>query len=112
MTEKLSPLAKIKSMLLAWGCRLLGLVQQINLKQGVAFLIKRKWWVLGLLIVIYAGFKAYDHFFPPADKRGGPQTVTTMVLEKKDIPIIIESTGYNCIVNLPFCVTLLVDSDL
>ena len=93
MTEKPSLFVRIKNKLLAWGCQLLGLVQQINLKQGVAFLIKRKWWVLGLLIVIYAGFKAYDHFFPPADKRGGPQTVTTMVLEKKDIPIIIEATG-------------------
>jgi RND family efflux transporter MFP subunit len=45
------------------------------------------------VVFIYAGDKAYDHFFPPESKRGGPQTVVTLVLEKQDIPIIIESTG-------------------
>lgn len=45
------------------------------------------------LVVLYAGSKAYDYFFPPADKVGGPITVTTIVVEKKDIPLIIEATG-------------------
>ncbi len=78
---------------MAWGCQLLTRLQKIDIKQLVAFLMKHKWWVLAIVVLIYAGNKAYDHFFPPESKRGGPQTVTTLVLEKQDIPIIIESTG-------------------
>jgi RND family efflux transporter MFP subunit len=78
---------------MAWGCQLLTQLQKIDAKQIMAFLMKRKWWVLAILVLIYAGDKAYDHFFPPENKRGGPQTVVTLVLEKQDIPIIIESTG-------------------
>lgn len=76
-----------------WGCQLVTRLQKIDLKQFAAFLIKRKWWVVAIVVLVYAGNKAYDHFFPPESKRGGPQTVTTLVLEKQDIPIIIESTG-------------------
>lgn len=78
---------------MAWGCRFVTRLQQIDIKQWLAFLVKRKWWVIAILVLIYAGTKAYDHFFPPETKRGGPQTVTTFVLEQQDIPIIIESTG-------------------
>ena len=78
---------------MAWGCQLVTRLQKIDLKQFAAFLIKRKWWVVAIVVLVYAGNKAYDHFFPPESKRGGPQTVTTLVLEKQDIPIIIESTG-------------------
>ena len=78
---------------MAWGCQLVTRLQKIDFKQFLAFLIKRKWWVVAIVVLIYAGNKAYDHFFPPESKRGGPQTVVTLVLEKQDIPIIIESTG-------------------
>ncbi len=78
---------------MAWGCQLVTRLQKIDLKQFAAFLIKRKWWLVAIVVLVYAGNKAYDHFFPPESKRGGPQTVTTLVLEKQDIPIIIESTG-------------------
>ncbi len=78
---------------MAWGCQLVTQLQKIDLKQFMAFLMKRKWWVVAIVVLIYAGNKAYDHFFPPESKRGGPQTVVTLVLEKQDIPIIIESTG-------------------
>ncbi len=78
---------------MAWGCQLVTRLQKIDLKQFATFLIKRKWWIVAIVVLIYAGNKAYDHFFPPESKRGGPQTVVTLVLEKQDIPIIIESTG-------------------
>lgn len=58
-----------------------------------AFSLKYKWRILIVLIVLYAGSKAYDYFFPPATKSGGPQTITSIVVEKKDIPLIIEATG-------------------
>ncbi|NDF58588.1 MAG: biotin/lipoyl-binding protein, partial [Burkholderiaceae bacterium] len=93
MTKPPSFIARIKQTITAWGRQLVNRLQKIDLKQFVAFLIKRKWWVVAIVVLIYAGNKAYDHFFPPESKRGGIQTVTTALLEKQDIPIIIESTG-------------------
>ena len=93
MTKPPSFIARIKQTITAWGPQLINRLQKIDLKQFVAFLIKRKWWLLTILVLVYAGNKAYDHFFPAESKRGGPQTVVTLVLEKQDIPIIIESTG-------------------
>ena len=46
-----------------------------------------------MLILLYAGTKVYDYFFPASEKTGGPITVTTVVVEKKDVPLIIEATG-------------------
>jgi RND family efflux transporter MFP subunit len=45
------------------------------------------------LIVLYAGSKTYDYFFPASKKTGGPQVITSVIVEKKDIPLIIEATG-------------------
>jgi multidrug efflux pump subunit AcrA (membrane-fusion protein) len=47
-----------------------------------------------VLVILYAGSKAYDYFSPaPSKVSGGPQTITSVVVEKKDIPLIIEATG-------------------
>jgi RND family efflux transporter MFP subunit len=46
-----------------------------------------------VLILLYAGSKTYDYFFPAGKKAGGPQTITSIVVEKKDVPLIIEATG-------------------
>jgi multidrug efflux pump subunit AcrA (membrane-fusion protein) len=93
VTEKLSVLNRLKSTLMSWGCALLARIQGIDLANIKTFVIKHKWRILIILVLIYAGTKAYDHFFPTEVKRGGVQTVTTMVLEKKDVPLVIESTG-------------------
>ena len=78
---------------MSWGCALLTRIQSIDLTNIKGFVIKHKWRILIILVLIYAGTKVYDHFFPTEVKRGGVQTVTTMVLEKKDVPLVIESTG-------------------
>jgi len=93
VTEKLSVLNRLKTKLMSWGFALLTRIQSIDLTNIKSFVIKHKWRILIILVLIYAGIKAYDHFFPPEVKRGGVQTVTTMVLEKKDVPLVIESTG-------------------
>jgi RND family efflux transporter MFP subunit len=93
VTEKLSVLNRLKTKLMSWGFALLTRIQSIDLTNIKSFVIKHKWRILIILVLIYAGTKAYDHFFPPEVKRGGVQTVTTMVLEKKDVPLVIESTG-------------------
>ena len=93
MTEKLSVLNRLKTKLMSWGFALLTRIQSIDLTNIKSFVIKHKWRILIVLILIYAGNKAYDHFFLTEVKRGGVQTVTTMVLEKKDVPLVIESTG-------------------
>lgn len=93
MTEKLSALNRLKTKLMSWGCALLARIQGIDLANLKVFVIKYKWWILIVLVLLFAGNKAYDHFFPAEVKRGGVQTITTMVLEKKDVPLVIESTG-------------------
>ncbi len=57
------------------------------------FALRRKWWILALALILFAANKAYDHFNPPASKRGGPQTVSSVIVERKDVPFVIEATG-------------------
>lgn len=70
-----------------------GKLKKLNLPTIKTFAIQYKWRILLVLIVLYASSKAFDYFFPAADKAGGQITVTTMIVEKKDIPLIIEATG-------------------
>lgn len=58
-----------------------------------SFLIRYKWRLVIVAIILVAGSKAYDYFFPPSGKTGGVQTITSIVTEKKDIPLVIEATG-------------------
>ena len=68
-------------------------LKKLDLPTIKLFAIQYKWRILLVLILLYAGSKAFDYFFPAANKAGGPVTVTTVVVEKKDIPLIIEATG-------------------
>nr|WP_216861845.1 efflux RND transporter periplasmic adaptor subunit [Polynucleobacter sp. 73C-SIWE] len=69
-------------------------LKKMNYADTKVFVIRFKWRILLLLIVLYAGSKAYEYYFPAAAKKGGgPQTITSIVVEKKDIPLIIEATG-------------------
>ena len=68
-------------------------LKQLDYAKAKAFALKYKWRILTILIVLYAGSKAYDYFFPAANKAGGPVTVTTVVVDKADVPLIIEATG-------------------
>lgn len=68
-------------------------VKKLDYATAKEFTLKYKWRILAVLIALYAGSKAYDYFFPAADKAGGPVTVTTVVVDKKEIPLVIEATG-------------------
>ncbi len=68
-------------------------LKQLDYPTVKSFAIKFKWRILLVLIVLYAGSKTYDYFFPASEKSGGPVTITSIVVEKKDIPLIIEATG-------------------
>jgi RND family efflux transporter MFP subunit len=82
-----------KSRLCALWNKLSPRIPKISFASVKTFVLKFKWRILIALIVLYAGSKTYDYFFPAADKAGGPTTVTTTVVDKKDIPLIIEATG-------------------
>jgi RND family efflux transporter MFP subunit len=74
----------------------LGKLNKINYATVKAFILKYKWRILIVLIILFAGLKTYEHFYPVATKPksgGGPQTITSTIVEKKDIPLIIEATG-------------------
>lgn len=68
-------------------------IPTISFASVKSFIFGSKWRILIVLIILYAGSKTYDYFYPPAIKAGGPTTVSTIVVEKKDIPIVIEATG-------------------
>jgi len=71
----------------------IGKLKQLDYVTVKSFVVKFKWRILLVLIVLYAGSKAYDYFFPASEKAGGPVTITSVVVEKKDVPLIIEATG-------------------
>lgn len=68
-------------------------LKDINYASIKAFIKRFKWRILIVLILLYTGSKTYDYFFPAGKKAGGPQTITSIVVEKKDVPLIIEATG-------------------
>jgi len=72
---------------------LLARFKKINLASVKAFIRQYKWRLIALLILIYVGSKAYTYFFPPADKVGGPQTITSVIVQAKNVPLVIEATG-------------------
>ena len=95
--QLLNKLLALKNWGLAKLCALWGKysphLKQLDFAKVKAFVLKYKWRILAILIVLYALSKAYDYFFPAADKAGGPITITSVVVEKKDVPLIIEATG-------------------
>nr|WP_216860376.1 efflux RND transporter periplasmic adaptor subunit [Polynucleobacter hallstattensis] len=69
-------------------------LRKINYVTVKAFTLKYKWRILIVLLILYAGSKAYDYYFPVNTKTGGgTQTITSVIVEKKNIPLIIEATG-------------------
>ncbi|WP_216133130.1 efflux RND transporter periplasmic adaptor subunit [Polynucleobacter sp. es-MAR-4] len=100
LDKALAKLPALKNSVKARLCKLwqklsphLDKVKKIDYATAKEFVIKYKWRILIVLVVLYAGSKAFDYFFPAAGKAGGPQTITSVVVEKKDIPLIIEATG-------------------
>ena len=75
-----------------WG-KISPFLKPISFASAKSLVLRFKWRILIILIVLYAGSKTYDYFFPAGKKAGGPQTITSIVVEKKDVPLIIEATG-------------------
>ena len=69
------------------------LKQKLDYPTGKALVLQYKWRILIVVLILFAGSKAYDYFFPPSGKAGAVQTITSIVTEKKDIPLVIEATG-------------------
>jgi RND family efflux transporter MFP subunit len=90
-------LSKVTSSLVQYGNSLRSTIAQlwskIDFARIWAFALRRKWWLLALALILFAANKAYDHFNPPASKRGGPQTISSVIVERKDVPFVIEATG-------------------
>lgn len=86
----------LKSLLCGlWG-KISHRIPAISFASVKSFIYGFKWRILIVLIILYAGSYIYDYFYPPtakAGKGGGPTTVTTITVEKREIPLIIEATG-------------------
>lgn len=71
-------------------------ISPISFASIKSFILGFKWRIFIVIIILFAGSKTYDYFYPPvakSAKAGGPTTVSTIVVEKKDIPLVIEATG-------------------
>ncbi len=101
LDKVVAQLPKLKNWIKARLCSLwnkvsprLGNPKKLDFATAKAFVLKYKWRILIVLVILYAGSKTYNYFFPaPSKAGGGPQTITSFVVEKKDIPLIIEATG-------------------
>ena len=101
LDKVVAQLPKLKNWIKARLCSLwnkvsprLGNPKKLDFATAKAFVLKYKWRILIVLVILYAGSKTYNYFFPaPSKAGGGPQTITSVVVEKKDIPLIIEATG-------------------
>jgi RND family efflux transporter MFP subunit len=100
LDKAVAKLPKLKNWIRAHLCTLWGKasplldkLKKIDYATAKAFTLKYKWRILIVLVVLYAGSKAVNYFFPASNKAGGPQTITSVVVEKQDIPLIIEATG-------------------
>jgi len=86
----------IKNQITQLACKLVNTaqngLQKINLRQSMSWLWAHRWKVVLLVILVYAANAAYNYFFPANTKKGGPQLVTTFVIEKQVIPIILEAS--------------------
>lgn len=100
LDKAVAKLPKLKNWIRAHLCSLWGKasplldkLKKIDYATAKAFTLKYKWRILIVLVVLYAGSKAVNYFFPASTKAGGPQTITSVVVEKQNIPLIIEATG-------------------
>jgi len=101
LDQAVAKLLKLKNWVMSRLCALwkktsplLSKLKKIDYPTVKAFTLKYKWRILIVLVILYAGLKTYDYFFPaPSKAGGGPQTITSLVVEKKDVPLIIEATG-------------------
>jgi len=100
LDKAVAQLPKLKNWIRAHLCSLWGKasplldkLKKIDYATAKAFTLKYKWRILIVLVVLYAGSKAVNYFFPASTKAGGPQTITSVVVEKQNIPLIIEATG-------------------
>jgi RND family efflux transporter MFP subunit len=88
---------KNKARLLGWGCaavkRGVALVKKMDLVKTYQYCLLHKKKIIAGVVVLYSLNYAYNYFFPDAGKKSPPQLVTTTLVEKKDIPVILEATG-------------------
>jgi RND family efflux transporter MFP subunit len=102
LDKAVATLPKLKNWVMARLCGLwnktspylhLDKLKKLDFATIKAFTLKYKWRILIVLVLLYAASKTYDYFFPAGKKMMGPQVITSVVAEKKDVPLIIEATG-------------------
>lgn len=79
------------------GCKIIKqavqIIKKINLKKIFSWLLSHKKYVVIAIALFYGANYAYNYFFPDTGKKTPPQVVTTKLVEKKSMPIIVEATG-------------------
>ena len=78
----------------------IGLIKKVNLPKILSLLWHHKKRVALLLVIIYAANYAYRYFFPGNQNALPPIVVSTTLVEKKEMPLILEATGNTVAVNI------------
>jgi len=100
LDKVVATIPKLKNWLMARLCTLwkkaspyLNKFKKLDYATIKAFTLKYKWRILLVLVAFFAGSKAYDYYFPAPKKTAGVITITSIVVDKKVVPLIIEATG-------------------
>ena len=78
----------------------ISLIKKVNLPKILSLLWHHKKRVALLLVIIYAANYAYRYFFPGNQNALPPIVVSTTLVEKKEMPLILEATGNTVAVNI------------
>ena len=87
----------IKQKMMGMACQgfalLKSAVKKINLAKILAWSLSHKKYIAIAIALIYGANYAFNYFFPKSQSAAPTQLVTTAVVQKSSIPIIIEATG-------------------
>ena len=87
----------LKQKTMGFACKGFALIQstikKINLPKILAWAVSHKKHLAVAIALIYGANYAIDYFFPKSKSAAPTQLVTTTVVQKSSIPIIIEATG-------------------
>ena len=78
----------------------ISLIKKANLSKLASLVWQHKKRIALLLVIIYAANYAYKYFFPGNQNALPPIVVSTTLVEKKEMPLILEATGNTVAANI------------
>lgn len=87
----------LKQKMMGIACKtltmIISIVKKINISKIVAWSLSHKKYIAVAIALAYGANYGFNYFFPKSQSAAPTQLVTTTVVQKSSIPIIIEATG-------------------